>query len=119
MSENIENSINYIEFPMRDDQDSIIHFYETIFGWTFTRWSADYISFSGAGLEGGFNREQGVMPTVPGALVILYSDDLEKKVEQIKASSGRIVRDIYPFPGGRRFHFLDPVGNELAIWSAK
>ena len=115
---NIENSINYIEFPM-SDPEPIIMFYETVFGWTFQRWGADYISFSGAGVEGGFNREAGVEAQKLGVLVILYSESLEKKYDQIKVAGGKILREIYPFPGGRRFHFADPSGNELAVWSEK
>ena len=115
---NVENSINYIEFPM-SDPEPIIMFYETAFGWHFQRWGADYISFNGAGVEGGFNREAGVDAQKPGVLVILYTSELEKKRDQIKAAGGKIVRDIYPFPGGRRFHFTDPSGNELAVWSEK
>lgn len=111
-----ENAINYIELPMTD-ADAIIMFYETVFGWQFQRWGESYISFSGAGVDGGFNGDDDAFVQAPGALVILYSGDLEKKREQIKVAGGTIKRDIYPFPGGRRFHFTDPSGNELAIWS--
>jgi len=115
---NVENSINYIEFPMVEPE-AIIMFYETVFGWTFQRWGEDYISFIGAEVEGGFNRQADVNSERSGALVILYSKDLEKKKDQILAAGGTIAEDIYPFPGGRRFHFKDPSGNELAIWSEK
>ena len=115
---NVENSINYIEFPMMDPE-KIIMFYETVFGWTFQRWGEDYISFNGAEVEGGFNGQADVNEGRSGALVILYSADLEKKLDQIKVAGGTIVEDIYPFPGGRRFHFTDPSGNELAVWSEK
>ena len=113
-----ENSINYIEFPMTDPE-AVIMFYETVFGWTFKRWGDGYISFDGAGIEGGFNGQDELPSSRPGTLVILYSEELEKKREQIKAAGGSIVREIYPFPGGRRFHFTDPSGNELAVWSNK
>ena len=116
--ENIENSINYIEFPMKD-ADATKRFYERAFGWRFTDWGPDYISFVGAEVEGGFNREDGVEPTAPGALIILYTNDLEKKLEDVKAAGGDIARAIYSFPGGRRFHLRDPNGNELAVWSEK
>lgn len=111
-----ENSINYIELPMTD-AEAIIMFYETVFGWQFQRWGENYVSFSGAGIDGGFNGHDDGVVNSPGALIILYSGDLEKKREQIKVAGGTIKRDIYPFPGGRRFHFTDPSGNELAIWS--
>ncbi|MAP93572.1 MAG: glyoxalase family protein [Ponticaulis sp.] len=115
---NVENSINYIEFPMTDPE-AIIVFYETVFGWTFQRWGEDYISFSGAEVEGGFNKQSDVNTGRSGALVILYCKDLQKKIDQIKAAGGKIIEDIYAFPGGRRFHFEDPSGNELAVWSEK
>jgi len=115
---NVENSINYIEFPM-SEPEAIIQFYETAFGWTFQRWGEDYVSFSGAEVEGGFNRQAEVNASRTGALVILYAGELEKKRDQIKAAGGTIVEDIYAFPGGRRFHFTDPSGNELAVWSEK
>ncbi len=115
---NVENSINYIEFPMIDPE-AIIMFYETVFGWEFQRWGEDYISFNGAEIDGGFNRQAEVNPARSGALVILYTKELQKKREQIRAAGGKIVEDIYPFPGGSRFHFADPSGNELAVWSEK
>ncbi|MFC6197118.1 VOC family protein [Ponticaulis profundi] len=113
-----ENSINYIELPMTDPEP-VIMFYETVFGWHFQRWGADYISFEGAGIDGGFNGQDKLPVSKPGTLVILYSKELEKKRDQIKAAGGKIIRDIYPFPGGRRFHFEDPAGNELGVWSEK
>lgn len=114
----VENSINYIEFPMVEPE-AIIMFYETVFGWTFQRWGDDYISFSGAEIEGGFNKQSEVNEGRSGVLVILYTHELEKKRDQIIAAGGKIIEDIYPFPGGRRFNFCDPSGNELAVWSDK
>lgn len=115
---NTENSISYIEFPMVD-AEAIIMFYETVFGWHFQRWGESYISFTGAGVEGGFNGDGEAKVGAPGVLVILYAEALENKLEQIKVAGGEIVKDIFPFPGGRRFHFRDPSGNELAVWSEK
>lgn len=114
--QNIERTINYIEFPLVDTLATIA-FYTKAFGWAFQEWGPDYLSFSGAGIEGGFNREDGVTPATPGVLVILYSASLEKIQEDIEAAGGSICRPIYSFPGGRRFHFNDPNGNELAVWS--
>ena len=114
---NAENSINYIEFPMTD-VEATIAFYEAVFGWSFQRWGESYISFSGAVVEGGFDLA-GVKPSAPGALVILYTHALEAKRDQVIAAGGEIAQDIYAFPGGRRFHFKDPNGNELAVWSEK
>jgi len=113
---NIENSINYIELPLTDPH-ATEKFYNTVFGWVFTHWGDNYLSFTGAVVEGGFNRESGINPGKPGPLIILYSDNLEKKVSEIQNAGGKIIQEIYPFPGGRRFHFEDPNGNELAIWT--
>ncbi|WP_199899371.1 VOC family protein [Sneathiella glossodoripedis] len=116
--ENVDKSINYIEFPLTDP-GATQHFYHVLFGWEFTNWGPDYISFTGAGVEGGFNRQSGVTATKPGVLVVLYSTQLEDICERIKEIGGQILQPIYEFPGGRRFHFADPNGNELAIWSDK
>ena len=112
------NHINYIEFPLRDVSETKA-FYEACFGWKFQDWGADYISFSGAGVEGGFNGESKRSVTEPGVLVVLYSDDLGRIFTRVKEAGGVIKQDIYDFPGGKRFHFEDPNGNELAIWSDK
>lgn len=114
----VENSINYIELPMTDPE-AVIMFYETVFGWTFQRWGEAYISFTGAGVDGGFNGQASVSSDRSGVLTILYASELEIKRDQIRAAGGTIIEEIYPFPGGRRFHFSDPSGNELAVWSDK
>lgn len=113
---NIDNTINYIEFPLVDGP-STKRFYATVFGWIFQDWGPTYISFSGAGVEGGFNGESGVQVTAPGVLVVLYATSLEETLDAVEKAGGRIVQGIYGFPGGRRFHFADPNGNELAVWS--
>ncbi|SRR5688572_26296248 len=106
--------INYVEFKAHD-LSLIKAFYSSTFGWTFTDYGADYIAFSDSGLEGGFARTDGEIGQ--GALVVLYHGDLEFIKEKVLEAGGRIVKDIYSFPGGRRFHFTDPSGNELAVWS--
>ena len=90
-----------------------------MFGWTFVDYGPEYSSFSDQGIDGGFyvanlksNSDQG------GALVILFSDALEATLEKVVASGGKIVKPIFSFPGGRRFHFTEPSGNELAVWGA-
>ena len=88
-----------------------------MFGWVFTDWGERYISFSGAGVEGGFNGEDGALISAPGVLVVLYADDLSGKLDEVVSAGGEVKKPIYEFPGGKRFHFLDPNGNELAIWS--
>ncbi len=113
---NIDRTINYIEFPMTDNAATKA-FYHGVFGWEFTDWGPDYISFAGAGIDGGFNGESKVKPASPGVLVVLYTDDLPAILDDVKAAGAEIVAPIYDFPGGRRFHFRDPNGNELAVWS--
>lgn len=111
-----ENSINYIEFPLIDAAATKA-FYSSLFGWEFQEWGPNYLSFSGAGIDGGFNGEDNTPVRKPGVLVVLFTTDLEPTFDAVKAAGANIIREIYPFPGGRRFHFADPNGNELAIWA--
>ncbi len=113
---NLDKSINYIELPLRDIEATKT-FYGSLFGWQFQDWGPTYISFSGAGIDGGFNGE--ATANAPGILVVLFVNDLEAIEAAVRAAGGDIVQPIYTFPGGRRFHFHDPNGNELAIWSDK
>ena len=110
------NHINYIEFKA-SDLEKIKKFYIYAFGWKFIDYGPTYISFTDSGLEGGFERTED--PIVNGVLVVLYHKDLNKVKAKIVEAGGKISKDIFSFPGGRRFHFLDPSGNELAIWSDK
>lgn len=110
------HSINYIELPMRDIAATKA-FYGAVFGWTFKDWGPGYISFSGAGIDGGFDLD-GLEPgTGKGALVVLYSADLEASRDAVVAAGGVICKEIFSFPGGTRFHFVDPNGSELSIWT--
>ena len=113
---NTDKTINYIELPMTDTAKTKA-FYGSVFDWTFTDWGPDYISFDGAGIDGGFNGESAISPTAPGILVVLYAKVLEQILENVTAADGEIIKQVYEFPGGRRFHFRDPNGNELAVWS--
>lgn len=90
-------------------------FYAEAFGWSFVDYGPTYSAIEGAGLDGGFQADAGEAPAAP--LPILYADDLEAMLERVWAAGGRIVKPIFSFPGGRRFHFSDPAGNELAVWS--
>ena len=111
-----DNRIDYIELPSVDISESK-RFYGEVFGWTFVDYGPDYASFNDGRLDGGFRKE----PTVEsgGPLIILYSLNLELIKEKVRSAGGTIVKDIFEFPGGKRFHFTDPSGNELAIWSEK
>jgi len=110
------NRIDYIEFKARD-LDQIKTFYKTCFDWNFTDYGPDYTSFSDGRLNGGFERTED--PIAKGVLVVLYHQDLERVSKKIIDSGGQISKEIFAFPGGKRFHFLDPSGNELAVWSEK
>lgn len=110
-----DNTIDYIEFPL-SDVDATKRFYAAVFGWTFQDWGPDYLGFSGAGIDGGFNRELKPANEGSGAMVVLYSDALEARIDAIESAGGRISRPIYGFPGGERFHFIDPNGNEVLVW---
>lgn len=106
--------INYVEFKAQN-LAIIKAFYQTVFQWEFTDYGPTYTAFSNSGLEGGF--EVCEEPLVNGALIVLYHDDLEALIPQVESAGGQILKAIFSFPGGRRFHFADPAGNELAVWS--
>jgi len=110
------NQINYIEFKAKNLAD-IKAFYTQCFGWKFVDWGDTYTAFEDSGVLGGFELTEADI--VNGALVILYHDDLESIRQKVIDCGGKIALDIFSFPGGRRFHFTDPAGNELAIWSDK
>lgn len=112
---NKPNRINYIEFQA-PDLEKIKKFYKAVFGWKFTDYGPGYVAFNDGSLDGGFEKgkKRGKSP-----LVILYSNDLKAVIGRVKKSRGKITKPIFSFPGGRRFHFTDPAGNELAVWSEK
>lgn len=110
----INNHINYIEFKAKD-LESVKQFYAAAFDWVFTDYGLTYVAFSKSGLQGGFEKTEDEI--VNGALVVLYHNDLDAIKNKVIISGGEISKAIFPFPGGRRFHFIDPAGNELAVWS--
>jgi predicted enzyme related to lactoylglutathione lyase len=110
----INNHINYVEFYSPDLQ-IVKRFYSQVFEWVFTDFGFRYTAFSESGIAGGF--ELSDKPITKGALVILYHSELENIREKIKTAGGSIVQDVFSFPGGKRFHFEDPAGNELAVWT--
>ena len=111
-----DNHINYVEFKAKD-LTIIKSFYQKTFNWKFKDYGPDYIAFSNSGLEGGF--EKSVDKVINGVLVVLYHKNLDLIKNKILESNGKISKDIFSFPGGHRFHFIDPAGNELAVWSDK
>jgi predicted enzyme related to lactoylglutathione lyase len=108
-----DGKIDYVEFPA-GDLVALKGFYRDAFGWTFTDYGPAYAAVS-EGLDGGFNAD--AADQAPAPLVILYAHDLEAMEARVRAAGGAITRPIFTFPGGRRFHFRDPSGNELAVWS--
>ena len=124
MSESKSNSennrkINYVEFVSTDVARSK-QFYSAAFGWSFDDWGPDYISFqaAGVGIDGGFRKGEAQTERQTGSpLVVLYATDLAATEAAIVAAGGAITVPTFEFPGGRRFHFNDRAGNELAVWS--
>jgi predicted enzyme related to lactoylglutathione lyase len=113
----IDKQINYLELPARD-LDAVQRFYEDAFGWSFTDYGPEYRAFNDGFINGGFYKADASSSTGNGAaLIVLYGEDLEKTQEVVLSHGGTIVKEIFSFPGGRRFHFADPCGNELAVWS--
>ncbi len=112
-TDSADRKIDYIEFNS-PDMASVKSFYAEAFGWTFQDWGEDYVSFEDGRIAGGFRKGDVVKGTT---LVILFATDLEAAKRAVMKAGGTITVDIFSFPGGRRFHFADPAGNLLAVWS--
>lgn len=109
-----DGKLDYLEMQAAGGAiDSVKAFYSSAFGWTFTDYGPRYSAFS-EGLDGGFD---GSAAREAKPLPVLYSTDLERTLEAVVQAGGKVARPIFDFPGGRRFHFTDPAGNELAVWS--
>lgn len=108
-----DGKLDYLELPATALSETKA-FYETAFGWSFQDYGPSYAAFS-EGLDGGFDADTADQSKAP--LPILYAHDLQAMLAKVEAAGARIVRPIYAFPGGQRFHFVDPSGNELAVWS--
>lgn len=114
---NEHGKLNYIEFPAVDMQ-ATKDFFDQAFGWEFEDFGPEYTAFSNQGLDGGFYKSPMKSSAESGAaLAIFYSSDLEGTQANVEAAGGTISQAIFSFPGGRRFHFIEPSGNELAVWS--
>ncbi|HYT99077.1 MAG TPA: VOC family protein [Gemmatimonadales bacterium] len=109
-----DRQVDYIEFGATDIGRTK-QFYQQVFGWRFEDYGPDYTSFQDGRLSGGFTKDAPVRPANP--LVVIYAARLEDVEAKLKQAGGKIVRTTYAFPGGRRFHFTDPSGNELAVWT--
>ncbi len=114
---NHTNRIDYLEVPARNLEETK-RFFENVFGWSFTDYGDEYTTFEDSRLSGGFFASDHVATVDGGSvLIVIYNADLESVLARVKEQGGSIVRDIFSFPGGRRFHFTDPSGNEFAVWS--
>ncbi|MDX2486107.1 MAG: VOC family protein [Gammaproteobacteria bacterium] len=116
---NEHEKINYVELPSKNLK-ATKDFFSQVFGWSFQDFGPEYSAFSNQGIDGGFFQSDLASSTDNGAaLIVFYSNDLEASQEKVKRAHGVIVKSIFPFPGGRRFHFTEPSGNEFAVWSDK
>ena len=114
---NQHEKINYVEFPAKDISLAK-NFFTKVFGWSFIDYGPNYTAFSNEGLDGGFFTSDLSSSTDNGStLIIFYSQELEETQKKIENAGGKIIKAIFSFPGGRRFHFSDPNGNEYAVWS--
>ncbi len=115
---NEHEKINYVEFPAKDIEATKA-FFTSVFGWSFVDYGPEYTAFSNSGIDGGFLKSDLTVSTENGsALIVFYSNELEQTQSNIENAGGSIIKPIFSFPGGRRFHFGDPNGNEYAVWSA-
>ena len=114
---NNHHQINYVELPS-SNLTKTQSFYKEVFGWSFQDYGPAYVAIVNAGLDGGFYLSENIASTQNGSvLVVLYSDDIETTLSKVEQAHGTISKPIFSFPGGRRFHFNDLTGNELAVWS--
>ena len=114
---NEHEKINYVEFPSKDLQATKA-FFASVFGWSFVDYGPDYAGIIGAGIDAGLFLSDTTVATSKGSvLVVLYSENLKQSQQSITDQGGEITKPIFTFPGGRRFHFCDPNGNEYAVWS--
>lgn len=114
---NEHEKINYIEFPAKNIK-ATKSFFKKAFSWSFEDFGPEYTAFSNQGLDGGFYKADLKSSSEKGAaLIVIYSQDIEATQTKVENAGGIIVKSIFSFPGGRRFHFLEPSGNELAVWS--
>jgi hypothetical protein len=110
-------SINYIEYPAVD-LVATKRFFERVFDWQFVDYGADYSAFSESGLDGGFYRSVLASTTARGSgLMVFYSANIKRTQTKIEQHGGKVNKALFNFPGGRRFHFIEPSGNEFAVWS--
>ncbi len=114
---NTSTHIDYIELPVANSTD-LAHsqqFFSQVFGWTYTAWGDDYADTNASGIGSGLNADAAHRSTCP--LPVIHVPDLDAALQAVLEAGGVLTRDVFAFPGGRRFHFREPGGNELAAWS--
>ena len=111
------HQIDLIEFPAESEENLQVttRFFSDVFGWEYKDWGGVYSDTQSSGVASGVSAAPQGKPTMP--LAVVYSNNLEATKQKVIEAGGKISADIYPFPGGRRFHFIDPSNNELAVWS--
>ncbi|MFK7847705.1 MAG: VOC family protein [Rhodothermales bacterium] len=109
-----DKRLDYVEFAAADLM-AVKQFYGDVFGWVFEDYGPEYTAFNDGRMTGGFWQGDAVSTGLP--LVIMYALDLEAVEQSITTHGGTIVKETFSFPGGRRFHFADPCGNVLAVWT--
>ncbi|MEO8672080.1 MAG: VOC family protein [Tahibacter sp.] len=112
-----DQQFDFIEFPAGSvtELQKAAAFFQAVFGWNYKAWGDDYSDTQDSGIGSGINADPSHQPAHP--LPVIYTTDLEAARSRVMAAQGTLTRDIFSFPGGRRFHFTDPSGNELAVWS--
>jgi predicted enzyme related to lactoylglutathione lyase len=119
MHESLPKTIDYIEMPSRD-LPATRQFFSALFGWSFQDYGPDYIAFDDGRMTGGFfAAEQAWSAATAAPLIVFYAPQLEQTLTEVQRLGGEVTRDIFEFPGGRRFHFTAPGTGEFAIWSEK
>ena len=115
--ESRDRRIDYVEFPAQsaDEFAAAKQFYHDAFGWEFKDWGDEYSDTHDSGVTTGFSCSATDRPA--GPVVVLYATDLEATLGRVTAAGGKVVREIFSFPGGRRFEYIDPAGNRLGVWS--
>ncbi|KZN30163.1 glyoxalase [Pseudoalteromonas luteoviolacea S2607] len=114
---NQHEKLNYVEFAAKN-LDATKAFFNAVFAWEFVDYGPEYTAFSNQGLDGGFYRaDMNSQPSSGGALLVFYSNNIQATLDKVEQHGGEIVKPIFDFPGGCRFHFKEPSGNEFAVWS--
>ena len=117
MHKSLPNTVDYIEMPSKD-LAATRNFFTRLFGWPFQEYGPDYCAFDDGRTAGGFFTSEVTGSVTAGApLIVFYRSDLERACAEVARLGGKITREIFDFPGGRRFHFEAPGGGEFAIWS--